>query len=80
MSPHPIIGEGAGMFTDMTDMMLKVLDRRMAAAAHAQELENTLAEKSYALGHDGQSMTSYLPDPVTSVSLSSQPFYMNTVP
>ena len=79
-SSHPIIGEGAGMFTDMTDMMLKVLDRRMAAAAQARELENTLAEKAYALGQDGQSMTSYLPDPVTSVSLSSQPFYMNAVP
>ena len=25
-------------------------------------------------------MTSYLPDPVTSASLSSQPFYVNTMP
>ena len=80
ISPHPIIGEGAGMFTDMTDTMLKVLDRRTAAAAQAQELENTLAEKACALGQDGQSMTGYLPDLMTSVSLSSQPFYMNTVP
>ena len=30
------------MFTDMTDTMLKVLDRRTAAAAQARELENTL--------------------------------------
>ena len=43
-SSHPIIGESAAMFTDMTDTMLKVLDRRMAATAQAQELENTLAE------------------------------------
>ena len=32
---HPIIGESAAMFTDMTDTMLKVLDRRMAIAAQA---------------------------------------------
>ena len=32
---HPIIGESAAMFTDMTDMMLKVLDRRTAATAQA---------------------------------------------
>ena len=32
---HLIIGESAAMFTDMTDMMLKVLDRRMAATAQA---------------------------------------------
>ena len=43
-SSHPIIGESAAMFTDMTDRMLKVLDRRMAATAQARELENTLAE------------------------------------
>ena len=79
-SSHPIIGESAAMFTDMTDTMLKVLDRRMAATAQAQELENTLAENAYALGQNGQSMTGYLPGPVTCHSLSSQPFYMNTVP
>ena len=33
------------MFTDMTDTMLKVLDRRVAIAAQARELENTLAGK-----------------------------------
>ena len=32
-SSHPIIGESAAMFTDMTDTMLKGLDRRMAATA-----------------------------------------------
>ena len=37
----PIIGESASMFTDMTDTMLKVLDRRAAIAAQARELENT---------------------------------------
>ena len=79
-SSHPIIGESAAMFTDMTDTMLKVLDRRMAATAQAQELENTLAENAYAIGQNRQSITGYLPDPVTCHSLSSQPFYMNTVP
>ena len=34
-SSHPIIGESAAMFTDMTDTMLKVLDGRMAAVAQA---------------------------------------------
>ena len=80
ISAHPIIGESAAMFTDMTDTMLKVLDRRMAATAQAWELENTLAEKAYAIGQNIQSITGYLPDPVTCHSLSSQPFYMNTVP
>ena len=79
-SSHPIIGESAAMFTDMTDTMLKVLDRRMATTAQARELENTLAENAYAIGQNRQSITGYLPDPVTCHSLSSQPFYMNTVP
>ena len=79
-SSHPIIGESAAMFTDMTDTMLKVLDRRVAVMAQARELENTLAENAYAIGQNRQSMTGYLPDPVTCHSLSSQPFYMNTVP
>ena len=79
-SSHPIIGESAAMFTDMTDTMLKVLDRRMAATAQARELENTLAENAYALDQKRQSMTGYLPDPVTCRSLSSQPSYMNTEP
>ena len=79
-SSPPIIGESAGMFTDMTDTMLKVLDRRMAVTAQARELENTLAEKAYALGHDGRNMTGYLSNPVTSVSLPTQPLYMNTMP
>ena len=43
-SSHPIIGEGATVFADMTDTMLKVLDRWMAVAAQAWELENSLAE------------------------------------
>ena len=79
-SSHPIIGESAAMFTDMTDTMLKVLDRRMAATAQAWELENALAENAYAIGQNRQSITGYLPDPVTCHSISSQPFYMNTVP
>ena len=39
---YPIIGESAAMFTDMTDTMLKVLYRRMAIVAQAQELEKYL--------------------------------------
>ena len=79
-SSHPIIGESAAMFTDMTDTMLKVLDRRMAATAQAQELENILAENAYTLAQNRQSIPGYLPDPVTCHSLSSQPLYMNTLP
>ena len=77
---YPMRGESAGMFTDMTDTMLKVLDRRAAIAAQARELENTLAEKAYALEQSRQRVTGYVPDSVVRHSLSSQPFYMNTVP
>ena len=45
-----IIGEGATIFTDMTDTMLKVLDQQMALTAQAQELENSLAENALATG------------------------------
>ena len=76
----PIIGESAGMFTDMTDTMLKVLDRRAAIAAQARELENTLAENAYALEQNRQRLTGYMPDPVSCHSLSSQPLYVNTMP
>ena len=68
-SSHPIIGESAAMFTDMTDTMLKVLDRRMAIVAQARELENTLAENAYALEQNRQRLTGYMPDPVTCHSL-----------
>ena len=61
------------MFTDMTDTMLKVLDRRMAIAAQARELENTLAENAYALDQKKQSST-------IGHALSSYPSYINTVP
>ena len=66
----PIIGESAGMFTDMTATMLKVLDRRAAIAAQACELENTLAENAYALEQNRQRLTGCMPEPV---SLSPQP-------
>ena len=39
-----------------------------------------MAENAYATGQNRQSMTGYLPDPVTCHSLASQPFYVNTVP
>ena len=71
-SSHPIIGESAAMFTDMTDVMLKVLDRRMAIAAQARELENNLAEQAYALDQQKQSTIGH--------SLSPYPSYMNIVP
>ena len=71
-SSHPIIGESAAMFTDMTDTMLKVLDRRMAAVAKAQELEDNLAESACALEQNRQSITGH--------SLSSHPSYINTLP
>ena len=60
------------MFTDMTDTMLKVLNRRMAIAAQARELEDTLAENAYAIDQKRQSTIGH--------SLSSYPSYMNTVP
>ena len=71
-SSHPIIGESAAMFTDMTDMMLKVFNRRMTIAAQARELENTLAEKAYALDQKKQSVIGH--------ALSSYPNYIYTVP
>ena len=79
-SSHPIIGESAAVFTDMTDTMLKVLDRRMAVAAQARELENSLAENAGAIGQTGQSMTQYLQDTDPYRSIPSQPLYMNTLP
>ena len=79
-SSHPIIGESAAIFTDKTDTMLKVLDRRMAINAKARELEDTLAEEAYAREQERQNVTGYLPTPVTGVSLPTQPLYMNTMP
>ena len=61
-SSHHIIGEGATVFTDMTDTMLKVLDRRMAITAQARELENSLAENAFAIGQPRQNMTGYVKD------------------
>ena len=49
-SSHHVIGEGATVFTDMTGTMLKVLDRRMAVTAQAWELENSIAENTFAIG------------------------------
>ena len=48
-SSHPIIGESATVFMDMTDTMFKVLDRQMAITAQAWELENSLAENACAI-------------------------------
>ena len=62
ISSHPIIGESATVFTDMTDTMLKVLDRQMAVTAQAWELENSLAENAYAIRQTRQNMTGYMKD------------------
>ena len=79
-SSPPIIGESATVFTDMTDTMLKVLDRQMAITAWAWELENSLAENACAIRQSGQSMKRYLQDTDSYKSTTSQPFYMNTLP
>ena len=62
ISSHPIIGESATVFTDMTDTMLKVLDRCMAITAQAWELENPLAENAFAIKQPRQNITGYIPD------------------
>ena len=79
-SSHPIIRESATVFTDMTDTMLKVLDRQMAVTAQAQEPENSLAENACAIGQSGWSMTGYLQDTESYKIIALQPFYMNTLP
>ena len=79
-STHPIIGESATVFTDMTDTMLKVLDRRMAITAQAREFENSLVENAGAIGHTRQSTTQYLQDTDLYKPLTTQPLYMNTLP
>ena len=61
-SSHPTIGEGATVFTDMTDTMLKVLDRQIAITAQARELENSLAENACAIRQPRQNMTGYIQD------------------
>ena len=79
-SSHPIIGESATVFTDMTDTMLKVLDRRMAVTAKARELENSLADSACAIDQPRQGMTGYLPDTDSYQTIPSQSLYMNTLP
>ena len=76
----PIIGESATVFTDITDTMLKVLDRRMAVTAKARELENSLADSACAIDQPRQGMTGYLPDTDSYQTITSQSLYMNTLP
>ena len=76
---RPIIGESATVFTDMTDTMLKVLDRRMAITANPRELENSLADSACAIDQPIQGMTGYLPDTDSYQTIPSQVFYMNTL-
>ena len=77
---HPIIGESATMFTDMTDTMLKVLDRRMAVTAKARELENALADSTCAIDQPKQGMIGYLPDTDSYQTIPSHSLYMNILP
>ena len=77
---RPIIGESATVFTDMTDTMLKVLDRRMAVTAKARELENSLADSACAIDQPKQGMIGYLPDTDSYQTIPSQSLYMNTLP
>ena len=52
----------------------------MAITAQAQELENSLAENARAIGQPRQSMTEYLQDTYSCKYITSQPFYMDTLP
>ena len=61
-SSSQIIGEGAPIFTNMTDTMLTVLDWWMALTAQAWELENSLAENALATGQLRSQLTSYVKD------------------
>ena len=54
--------EGATIFTDMTDTMMKVLDQQMTLTAQAWELENSLAENALAAGQSRSQLTSYAKD------------------
>ena len=80
-----IIAEGATIFTDMTDTILKVLDRQMALTAQARELENSLAENALAAGQPKPQLTSYMKDlhpdlylPVEGNCKISEAFYANS--
>ena len=57
-----ISGEGATVFMEMTDTMLKILDRQMALTAQAWELENSLAENALAAGQTRPQLNSYVKD------------------
>ena len=76
----PIIGESATVFTDMTDTMLKVLDRRMAVTAKARELENSLAGSACAIDQPRQGMIEYLPDIDSYQTIPSKSMSMDTLP
>ena len=52
----------------------------MAITAQAWDLENSLAENAGAIGQPRQSMTEYSQDTNSYKSITSQPFYMNTLP
>ena len=44
MSSGHIIGEGAAIFTDMTETMLTALDQQMALSSEAQKPEGSLTD------------------------------------
>ena len=45
-----IIGEGAAIFTDMTETMLTALDQQMAMSCDAQKLEGKLSGNDVTVG------------------------------
>ena len=45
-----IIGEGAAIFTDMTEIMLTALDQQMAMSSDAQKLEGVPSGNDVTLG------------------------------
>ena len=51
ISSGHIIGEGAAIFTDMTETMLTTLDQQMALSTKAQKREGSLANNIVTTGH-----------------------------
>ena len=53
-----IIGEGAAIFTDMTETMLDALDRQMVLSTEVQKPESSLTDNSLTTGQTRSQMTS----------------------
>ena len=50
ISSGPIMGEGAAIFTDMTETMLSALDQQMASSSEAQKPEGSLTDNVLTTG------------------------------